>query len=153
MINQAAEMIWRGHTHIGDEPGIYGYAEYSGLAAEWPMTLTPFDPTSSDTRVRLKLHCTGVKVYSPYPGHAVELRAFVPDPTPANPYQYKEVSVSSLRLDTDSLTIPVSAALPAPHLSLTVRVDTSVKPGLYDDFLVIELALESDTHYAQFGFR
>ena len=153
MINPAAEMVWRGSVHLGDEPGVFGAADYSGLAAEWPVTITPFDPTSGDARIKLVLRCDAVKVSPPYPGHSVELRAYVPDPTPANPYQFKQISVLSGHLNTNSLTLPVSATLPSAHVSLAVRVDTSVKPGLYDDFLVIELSLESDTHYAQFGFR
>jgi hypothetical protein len=29
-VNQSQELIWQGHTHIGDEPGTYGNAHYSG---------------------------------------------------------------------------------------------------------------------------
>lgn len=152
MINAGSEMVWKGRTHLGDEPGVYGNADYPGLSAEWPLTLVPLDPTSSSMDVSLQIECEGVAVYSPYPGHAVEIRNYVPDPVPNNPYKFAETSIGSARLTTDALTVVVPGPLPSGFLSVQIRVDTTVKPGLYDDFVVIGISLKSTTHYAKFGF-
>jgi hypothetical protein len=40
MSNQKSELIWAGRIHLGDEPGVYGDAAYTGLATEFPLTLT-----------------------------------------------------------------------------------------------------------------
>lgn len=40
MSNQQSELICAGRIHLDDEPGVYGDAAYTGLATEFPITLT-----------------------------------------------------------------------------------------------------------------
>ena len=48
MKNPKDELIWQGRIHLGDEPGVYGDASYSGLCTERPIAVLPFDPTGSE---------------------------------------------------------------------------------------------------------
>lgn len=51
------ELVRQGRIHLGDEPGVYGDASYSGLAVDIPLTLQKTDPTGPDTTA---LPATGV---------------------------------------------------------------------------------------------
>jgi hypothetical protein len=46
MMNSNSTFIWQGRIHLGDEPGIYGNANYSGLSMEFPFTIKNFDPAN-----------------------------------------------------------------------------------------------------------
>jgi len=67
MKNPQDELIWQGKIHIGDEPGVYGDAFYSGLCAEHPVTMRPF-PGGSGEDINLILEAEDVHVFSGYAG-------------------------------------------------------------------------------------
>src|SRR5262249_20855977 len=71
MKNPSDVLIWQGRIHLGDEPGVYGDASYSGLCMELPMTFHPFDPTSPNEDLNLELEAEDVNVYTGYPGHLI----------------------------------------------------------------------------------
>lgn len=68
MKNQNDELIWQGRIHLGDEPGVYGDATYSGLCVDLPMTFHPFDPANPHEDINLDLEAEDVNVYSGYSG-------------------------------------------------------------------------------------
>lgn len=70
MSNQKSELIWAGRIHLGDDPGVYGDAAYTGLVTEFPITLTKCGTEPQDD-ISLILSAEDVQVYEPYPGHQV----------------------------------------------------------------------------------
>jgi hypothetical protein len=61
--------IWEGKIQLGDEPGIYGDAAYSGIGIKLPLTLANIDPNApQDDILKITLHTSDVNVYKGYPG-------------------------------------------------------------------------------------
>jgi hypothetical protein len=149
------EMIWQGRLHLGDEPGIHGDASYSGLCAELPITVTRFDPVAQ--QFQLVLTTAGLETFQGYPGHELTVFMYLPDPN--QPFRSIEQVVASARFvsvdqNTKQVTVNVGSE-PGPfRLSVRLRVDTTVNPGLYDDFIWRRLALKATNFqfFASFGF-
>ncbi|BCY09357.1 hypothetical protein [Actinoplanes sp. L3-i22] len=157
MLSSEPEMIWRGRVHLGDEPGIYGDASYSGLAVELPVTLVKTDPAGPDTTV-LSVRTEDVQTFAGYPGHELTVTLFVPDP--AQPFHANEVVLTSARLGTadnnrKDLTVNLAGHTAPFFVSFKVEIDTDVPPGLYDDFVVTRLVNISQnfTFVASLGFH
>lgn len=153
MITSQQELIWEGRIHIGDEPGVYGHAEYPGLAAEWPVTLFRFETATTD-RVKFTIDAERVSVFAPYPGHLVTVVLYEDDGT--GTFTAKETTLTTDRLTSNTLTIDVQVpTTKISFVSIRVRVDTKVLPGLYNDFMLIRLSLASENfdYTAGFGFR
>lgn len=156
MLSAQSEPIWEGRQHLGDEPGIYGDAAYSGIALEFPVTLRKTDPSGEDTTT-LVLHTQDVQTFAGYPGHQITVTAYQPDPS--DPTHTTETVLTTERLtsaDDNRKELPLDlAGVGSPtFISVRVRVDTGVPPGLYDDFLVTKLLNRSVnfTLVASFGF-
>jgi hypothetical protein len=152
----AAELVWEGRIHIGDEPGTFGDASYSGLASELPVTVyrsggtgTPPDPILVITAEHVAYYGNG------YDGHVVTVTGYREDP--AEQYHWLEFPITAARLTADRLEMPLPlGSLPAPiHLSVRVRSDTEITPGLYGDFVVtrVELLSRDYHYYASLGFH
>ncbi len=157
--NRRNELIWQGRVHLGDEAGIYGDAHYSGLSFDLPFTVFRTDPDDREKRVfEVILETEDMVTYSHYPGHHVVITAYSPDIH--DPYRSVEKVVCEARLttdDKDQKTIQVEVGEgPDPfYFSIRVRVDTTIHPGLYDDFIVRRLSLKSEKFalHASFGFQ
>ncbi|MBI1750632.1 MAG: hypothetical protein HY234_00105 [Acidobacteria bacterium] len=154
MKNPQSEVIWKGRIHIGDEPGIHGDACYSGLCAEFPVTLRPMPGQSPPPppQVVFHLEANDVEIFAGYPGHAVIVWGYEADP-PAGPFKWKQVLLQQANLTGKSLKLPVPNIGAYRFLSIQVRADTTFAAGYYDDFVLRRLSLESTTHYASFGFQ
>lgn len=148
MKNVKDELIWKGRLHVGDEPGVYGDAPYVGLCTEYPLIIKPFDSTNKKTDVTLLLEAEDVAIYAGYSGHPVSLNAY----EPGSAGKWKQVSLGTWLLTAKELQMKLADLTGHIYLSLQVRVDTTVPPGLYNDFVLTRLALQSTTHYASFGF-
>ncbi len=157
--NPQQENIWQGRIHLGDEPGIFGNAAYNGLGTELPITVFRSDATSSEELpFELTLNTEQVETYTGYLGHQVTVTIYELDPV--QPYHSVERVIAEERLtsaDSNQKTIQLQVP-PAQGpfwLSIRLRCDTSVNPGLYDDFLLTSLSFASDKYalYASFGFR
>ncbi|MGH8932487.1 MAG: hypothetical protein ACRDZO_18160 [Egibacteraceae bacterium] len=156
MLSAQPELVWEGRIHVGDEPGVYGDAAYSGLALEFPLTLRKTDPAGPDTTT-LVLRTQDVQTFAGYPGHLIRVTAYQSDPS--NPTHATETVLTKERLtsaDNNRKEIAVNlAGIASPaFVSVRVRVDTEVPPGLYDDFVVTRLLNKSAnfTFVASFGF-
>lgn len=158
-VNQNQEMIWQGRTHIGDEPGVYGDAHYSGLAAELPITVYRSRPENpADNPFKLVLETEELETYTGYPGHEITVLIYEPDP--ANPYHSIERVVATARFtsaDSNRKEVDVRPGAAAGPFSLSVRlrIDTTVNPGFYDDFIWRRLSLIATNYeyYASLGFK
>lgn len=156
MISNQSELVWEGRAHLGDEPGVYGDAGYCGIALEFPLTLRKIDPAGADTTT-LVLRTQDVQTFGGYPGHLITVTAYQPDQ--GNPGHATETELTTARLtsaDENRKEVVVDlAGLASPaFVSVRVRVDTTVPPGLYDDFVVTQLRNRSAnfTFVASFGF-
>lgn len=157
-INPQSEFIWRGRLHIGDEPGVHGDAAYVGLCCELPITLFRSRRGTDDVEFTLIINTEDVTTYNPYPGHEIIVIAY--EPASDGGFQFKERELGRTRLlsaDDNRKEIAVKSGTGAGPLfaSVRLRVDTSVPPGLYDDFLWTGLFLSAPEHalYAAFGFQ
>jgi hypothetical protein len=156
VLSARAELVWEGRVHLGDEPGVYGDAAYSGLAVEFPLTLRKTNPTGADTTT-LVLRTQDVQTFVGYPGHVITVTAYQPDP--GDPTHFTETELATERLrsaDNNRKEVAVDlVGIASPvFVSVRVRVDTEVPPGLYDDFVVTRLLNRSAdfTFVASFGF-
>jgi len=156
MLSVQPELVWEGRIHLGDEPGVYGDAAYSGIALEFTLTLRKIDPTGPDTTT-LILRTQDVQTFAGYPGHLITVTAYQPDPQ--DPTRAIETPLATATLssaDNNRKEVPINlAGLTSPvFVSVRVRVDTTVPPGLYDDFVVTRLLNKSATFtfVASFGF-
>jgi hypothetical protein len=156
MLSAQPELVWQGRIHLGDEPGVYGDAAYSGIALEFPLTLQKTDSAGPDTTT-LVLRTQDVQTFAGYPGHLITVTAYQPDP--GDPTHATETVLATERLtsaDNNRKDVAVNlAGIVSPvFVSVRVRVDTEVPPGLYDDFVVTRLLNRSVdfTFVASFGF-
>ncbi|HMG55185.1 MAG TPA: hypothetical protein VK601_16930 [Kofleriaceae bacterium] len=153
------ELVWQGRLHFGDAPGVYDDAHFVGLASEWPLTLHKFDPSSTTGgTIKLRLQADDVKVFAPSAGHPVTVTRSENDPLPGNPWHWKRtvlpiVGASHLASDELEFEIALPAGAATVYLGLRLEVDTSVTPGLLDDFVVRRLTAKSTTHDALLGFQ
>jgi hypothetical protein len=157
-VNPQAELIWQGRIQLGDEPGVYGDGTYGGLMCSVPLTVF-HTPGGGHAPVTIALETEGVKTYPPYPGHEVAVIRHYPDP--GNAQSWLEQVLATAYLDSganNTISFPnlsLSAFGERIHLSIRIRVDTSVPAGLYDDFLIGRLTLDASPafdYYASLGF-
>jgi hypothetical protein len=157
-VNPQQELVWQGRTHLGDEPGIYGDAHYSGLCAELPITVFRLDPANpEDIPFKLVLETENLETFNPFPGHAITITVYEPDPT--KPNHSIEIILATDRFTSadnnrKEVTINVGNG-PGPfRISVRLRIDTTVDPGFYDDFVWLRLSLLSEgfAYFASFGF-
>jgi len=156
MLSEQPELIWEGRMHLGDEPGVYGDAGYSGIALEFPLTLRKVDAAGPDATT-LVLCTRDVQTFAGYPGHLITVTAYKPDP--GDPARAIETVLTTERLtsaDDNRKEVAVNlAGIGSPaFVSIRVRVDTEVPAGLYDDFVVSSLLNRSANFafVASFGF-
>jgi hypothetical protein len=154
-----SEFIWQGRIHLGDEPGVYGDAHYSGLCTELPVTIFRLDPTKlDDLPFTLILNTEDVATFAGYPGHEIIVTAYELDPT--KPFNSVERLLARERLtSTDNnrkeVTVRSGTTTGLFYISVRLRIDTTVNPGLYDDFVFTRLSLSSEnfSFFASFGFK
>lgn len=156
MLSRQAELIWQGRLHLGDEPGIFGDAAYSGLAAELPIFLEKSPDAETDTTT-LVLRTEGVATFAGYPGHLVTVTLYTEGPTP---FVWQETVLATETLttadhDRKNVEIDLTGQTSPYRISVRVRVDTAVPAGLYDDFVWTSLSNKSAdfAFVASFGFR
>jgi hypothetical protein len=156
MLSPQSEPIWEGRQHLGDEPGIYGDAAYAGIALEFPLTLRKTDPAGADTTT-LVLRTRDVQTFGGYPGHLITVTAYQPDPNDPT-HSTETLLTTDLLTSADDnhkdLALDLTGIATPAFVSIRIRVDTTVPPGLYDDFLVTNLLNRSVnfTFVASFGF-
>ena len=156
MLSVGPELVWEGRLHVGDEPGVYGDAAYSGLALELPLTLRKTDPDGPDTTT-LVVRTQDVQTFAGYPGHLITVTAYQPDlDDPTHAIETVLITERLTSADNNRKEIVVNlAGIDSPaFVSVRVRVDTNVPPSLYDDFVVTRL-LNSSANFvfvASFGF-
>ncbi len=150
MANPQRELIWSGRIHLGDDPGVYGDAAYAGLCTEFPVTLTKFATAEDD--IEFILNTAEAQVYDPYPGHKVTVIGYK-KLAESEPPRWGEVELLIDRIKEDTVKLHLANTGDIKYISIRIRIDTAVAPGLYDEFLLLRLSLRSTTHYASLGFQ
>jgi hypothetical protein len=158
-IDPDVQTIWRGRIHFGDEPGIRDDAPFVGLASEWPLTVRRFERTRTvAASLVLRVEAEDVAVFAPSEGHRLSVARFVCAAAANGAARWERTPVAIIgadRLtgDVHELTLEVPDDDELLYLGLRLDVDTTVAPGLCNDFVVRRLGLRSTTHYASFGFQ
>jgi hypothetical protein len=148
-----SELVWQGRLQLGDEPGTFADACYAGLTTELPVTLRKVDADGADTTT-LVVRALDVQTYPPYKGHPVTVTLYQGDGS-------KVLATTSLTASGKSAQDEVEIAIdlagaPSPaFVGVRIEVDTTVPPGLYDDFVVTRLLHKSheSKFVASLGFR
>jgi hypothetical protein len=153
MLSPKPELIWQGRVHLGDSPGVFADASYSGLAVEFPVTLTKRDATGSDATT-LRLRSENVETYEPYPGHRITVTLYEDSGSTILYEGYLVSGGSDKPVDTD-FDLDLAGQPTSMFIGVRVQVDTSVRAGLYDDFVVTQLWNKSDNYnvVAALGFN
>jgi hypothetical protein len=150
-----AEAIWQGRIHIGDEPGIYGDAQFSGAAVELPITLQ-HTSTAGDNKAIIVVDTKDVQDFAGYPGHAITVILHVVD---LATFHAREVVLARARLvtaDNNHKEIPIDLSrFTTPYfVSVQLREDEQLPPAAQDDFLWTGLSLKSPDFqfFANYGY-
>jgi len=147
----AVDLLWQGRAQIGDEPGVYADAFYSGICVQFPVQLFAHSPTQSDaSRVTFIIEVERVQVFDKYPGHVVELFSHVEDDGRSG--FWREQSLASARLKQDRVEVTIEYPIPT-YVSILIKIDTNLPPGLYDEIVIKRISLSSKSHYGLLGFR
>jgi hypothetical protein len=147
-----SEFIWQGRLHLGDEPGAFGDAAFAGLAIELPLTLTK---TGATATASVTIRSESVQVIPPYVGHVVTVVAYqngaateIGNGLITAPPNNQTPVDTQVALNLSSVDSPVFAGV-------RIHVDSAVPAGLYDDFVVVGLGLDSPDNavYGELGFH
>jgi hypothetical protein len=151
------ELLWQGGFHFGDAPGAFDEAQFVGLTCEWPFTLRKLDPADrGNGQVTLRLDADNVNILGGSLGHTLTVIQFSPNPHAIDRWWRGAVRIiGSDRLSSNSqeLELALPPNLATAYFALRLEVDTSLAPGLLNDFVVRQVMLKSSTHGASFGFQ
>jgi hypothetical protein len=156
-----SEFIWGGKIHLGDEPGVYGDAQYSGLCVEYPITVDTLTAPQSG-QVTITITASSVKIYTGYLGHKITIYKLEPlNPAlPLSKWQKVAIAGASARItvdgDTDvTFNFSTLGTRKTNYISVAIEIDSEVAPGLYDDFQINEISFASVGYafFASFGFK
>jgi hypothetical protein len=140
--------------HLGDEPGVYGDAHYVGFGADLPLTVREFEENPPDSATFV-LTAERVNLHPGYPGHRMEVVYYEETEEP-NHYRERVLGESRLAPGQTSVQVDPGVVTPRPdaprYMCVRVRLDTSMPPALYDDFVLTSLYLLSTKYYASLGF-
>lgn len=120
------------------------------------MTLRKINPTGPNSTT-LELQTENLETFAGYPGHLITVTVY--KPTPSDPEHAIETVLTTALftgVDANNKSIVLNlSGIPSPiFASVRLRVDTTVPPGLYDDFVLTKLENQSAnaTYVATFGF-
>lgn len=150
-----SELIWQGRLHLGDGPGVYGDAPYVGLGLELPLTLRRFPDVDGPSVASIIIETEGLQPRGGLLGPTVSVVRYVPDQTQGL-WQGQVLREERLAQQVTKLALELSSGMPDEEpfaLSLRLRINTEAPPGLYADFVLLALRMESTTHYASLGFH
>jgi hypothetical protein len=152
-VSKSTEVVWLGRVHLGDEPGVYGDAEYAGL--HWALPTTLYRSGSGATSpVTLKVQLDRVGSFGAR-GHRAAV--YLHRPT-ASGGGWEVVLLREVYFNggTDVLldSLDLDSQGSRVFLSIRIEADQSVPPGLYNDFLVTGLSLipVNFEYFASVGF-
>ena len=115
------------------------------------------DPSGPDTTT-LVVQTHNVETFSGYPGHLITATLYEEDP--GEPFHYIETLLATELLTSadnnhQEIVVDLTNKTSPMFVSVRIRIDTEVPPGLYDDFVVTTLLNKSQdfTFVASLGFH
>lgn len=140
-------MVWSGALNFGDTPGVFTNAQFVGLLAQIPVTLT-FVP-DDDSPIRFLLCTTDVEIF--YDKKHPVYWDWVPGTALPTPVGFiDDTDLIPDRPEYHQLSIPHDAATLGRH-TITIHVNPEVAAGLKDDF-VLELIQAHNSIGAKIGW-
>jgi len=135
--------IWQGTLHLGDNPEQYSNVLSAGMTMQIPCKL--------DREKKGKLIITARDIQTLLgEGHYAELVAHFEDAGGDSPAS--ELVVETFRIKGDSTNVDIDHTFefdpakglmaPASYYSIRLKVDTFIKFGLWDDFLLKRIDIE-----------
>lgn len=149
------ELVWQGRLHLGDGPGVYGDASYVGLGVEFPLTLRRFPDADGSPVVSMLVETEGLQPRGGLPGPTISIVQYVLGDVPES-WQTHVLGEAWLAAQVTAVTVDVSHSMPNNEplaLGVRLRINTEAPPGLYADFVLVALRIDSPTHYASLGFQ
>jgi uncharacterized Zn-binding protein involved in type VI secretion len=148
-------VLWRGQFHLGDNAFYYSEATYVGLTVEFPIAFTRVTTGSPTATLTVQAREVQTVVFDKTGvinvGHSVEVKG--------RDEQGDWVTIGEGYLKTDGLPITVcsiaidlSSLGTSPCVLLCVRLNTSRRPGSFDDIILTEVSADSDSMVAKLGF-
>lgn len=148
-----SDLVWCGRKHLGDQPGLYGNAEYVGLTFELPieLELMPDAPSiNHEVHIAVYLECRNVTAPT---GHIVTLNEFLPTDDSMKTWHKKLISrIDFSATHSESAILTIRGKIPR-FVTAKIEVDTSVPPGLFDDIVVTRIETRSRSHCGYLGYR
>lgn len=140
-------MVWSGALNFGDTPGVFNNAQFVGLLAQIPITLTFVSDDNSPKNFLLQT--TDVEIFNERT-HPVYW-----DWVPGNPFPSPIGFINDIDPIVGSpeyheLTVPSDVATEGTH-TITILVNPEEEAGLKDDF-VLEKILASNSIGAKVGW-
>jgi hypothetical protein len=119
--------------------------------------LRKIDPAGADT-THLVVETENVQTFAGYPGHLVTVTLYEEDPSQPNHFLETVLATERLTSADDNrqeILIDLAGKSTPMSVSVRIRIDTQVPPGLYDDFVFIRLSNKSHGHafVASLGFQ
>lgn len=133
-------MVWSGSLNFGDTPGVFTNAQFVGLLAQIPLTLT-FVP-DGDEPINFLLRTTDVEIFN-NKRHPVywDWTPGEPFPTPVGFIDDTELIPG--RPEDHQLSIPRGESTVGPH-TITIHVNPEVSAGLKDDFVLERIEADNN---------
>jgi hypothetical protein len=125
-------LVWTGSLNFGDTPGVFNDAQFVGLMAQIPITIT-FIPEGVDS-IELLLMTTEVEVFEEK-RHPVFWDWNAGDALPQPVGYIDDRDLIPGRPEYHVLTIPSDLASIGKHW-ITILVNADVQAGLRDDFVL-----------------
>lgn len=132
--------IWTGTLNLGDTPGVFTEATFTGLILQLPVTIT-FLAEDAKEPIRFLLETTEVEIFGGKK-HPV-LWDWAPGddlPTPAGYIDDTQLTPGQRELHYLELT--AEAVKPGRH-TLTILVNPEIAAGLKDDFILRRIAADN----------
>jgi hypothetical protein len=125
-------IIWTGALNLGDTPGVFNDAAFTGLIVQMPITIT-FVPSGTDAVV-IALTTTDVEVFNGKK-HPVFFDWKAGDPLPSPVGHIDDAELFPGRPEVHLLNIPKNDATVDRH-TLTIVVNPDIPAGFRDDFVL-----------------
>lgn len=140
-------MVWSGALNLGDTPGVFNNAQFTGLLVQIPITLT-FVPADTAPR-KFLLQTTDVEIFNDKK-HPVYWDWVPGSPLPTSIGFIDDTELIVGRPEFHELSVSSDKAAEGPH-TITILVNPEVSAGLKDDF-VLEKLLASNSVGAKIGW-
>jgi hypothetical protein len=140
MTNPNSILIWQGNIHLYGKPGIYGNTNYTWLFLGYPVNISNIDNQNLLDALWKSLPVRSIFSLLT-PGHGTVVKSYEPDPVPENSYQFRKAILKDnnfflYKANNASIGKPIHGINGTTYISMAIQIETGIKSGLYDDFII-----------------